>query len=276
VTKVLLEAILLPPGCVIALLAAGVLVAALGRPRWAMALHVTALLALWAMSTPALSHRLAKVLEARFPPTPVNGLPKAEAILVLGGGLDPALSPRFEAELNDAADRLLHAARLYRAGRAPLVVASGGFAPFARASEPEAVAMARILTEWGVPSHAILTETGSRDTVGNCTRSRRLLADRHVGPVLLVTSAHHMPRALATCRSAGIDATPATTDVRVLDGTPSLPWLPSAVSLHVTAGALHEFAGIAVYAARGWLDLEDVWGREPAPPTPPPAPAPSP
>ena len=65
-------------------------------------------------------------LEQKFLPVPVHKSPQADAIVVLGGSVAIPDSPRLEVELTGTSDRILHAARLYRAGKAPLVVATGG------------------------------------------------------------------------------------------------------------------------------------------------------
>src|SRR3982751_1539306 len=50
-----------------------------------------------------------------------------DAIVVLGGGIGPAEPPNIpDPHLNDAADRVWHAARLYRRGLAPRIIVSGG------------------------------------------------------------------------------------------------------------------------------------------------------
>ena len=73
--------------------------------------------------------------------------------------------------------------------------------------------------------------------------------------VVLVTSAVHMRRALATFRAQGIDAIPAI----ARDPHLSLPlWqklLPTYHGLEATSDLAHELLGIPYYAVRGWLHL---------------------
>ena len=50
-----------------------------------------------------------------------------EAIVVLGGGIGPAVPPlRPDPDLFDSSDRVWHAARLFHRGLAPRIVVSGG------------------------------------------------------------------------------------------------------------------------------------------------------
>jgi uncharacterized SAM-binding protein YcdF (DUF218 family) len=243
-----------PLGVTLALAALGLALLAVRRTRLAAVLVASAGLVLWSFATPAVSDRLAAALERHAPPTPLDTLPHADAILVLGGAMKPALPPREFPEVGDSADRVLHAARLFHAGKAPVVVASGGRLPWQTRGASEAASTSVLLESLGVPRAAIVLEDASADTHQNCVRSRELLARLEVRTVLLVTSAIHMRRALATCRSAGLDATPAPTDYWVDDQDLSaLDFTPSIEALLVSHLAVHEMLGIAGYRMRGWL-----------------------
>jgi len=70
-----------------------------------------------------------------------------------------------------------------------------------------------------------------------------------------MTSALHMPRALAVFRSAGIKAVPAPTDVQVGDRRHTVPdVLPDAGALAGSTAAIREYVGQLVYDGRGWID----------------------
>ncbi|MCZ7597710.1 MAG: hypothetical protein M5U09_08210 [Gammaproteobacteria bacterium] len=85
-----------------------------------------ALVLLLAASNPYLAERFRLKLEGSYPAVPADEAPAADAIVMLGGALYLPLPPMVEAELSDAADRVLAASRLYRAGKAPRVVVTGG------------------------------------------------------------------------------------------------------------------------------------------------------
>ena len=53
-------------------------------------------------------------------------LPNADAIVVLGGGITGESQYGLGGDFNQAADRLWRAADLYRGGKAPIIVLSGG------------------------------------------------------------------------------------------------------------------------------------------------------
>ncbi|MEA3412262.1 MAG: class I SAM-dependent methyltransferase [Pseudomonadota bacterium] len=67
---------------------------------------------LWVASTPVFSDYLRSTLEWRHLPLALEGYPRADAIVVLGGMVQGAEPPRVEREFSDAVDRLLHAAAL--------------------------------------------------------------------------------------------------------------------------------------------------------------------
>ncbi len=232
-----------------------------GEPRWRRALALAALL-LWLAGSDFVSEPLARSLERRV--LPEGELGSAGAIVVLGGGAGPALPPRTTVELGDEGDRLLYATRLWRAGKAPIVVVCGGRSNPSLTPEPEASAMAEMLVFLGVPAEAIVEERASRNTWENALEVRRLLEPRGVRRILLVTSAMHMPRAAGLFRHMAFEVLPAPTDFRSVDRRGSVfdggvvrglvgLVLPSADSLALTTHVLREYLGLAVYAALGRL-----------------------
>ena len=212
-----------------------------------------ALAILTTASLPVASDALVFSLEREYPPADPAAAPTAGAIAVLGGSLAPGIPPRHGPELVDASDRILHAARLYRAGKAPLVVPSGGRLPWSVASRSEAAEMADLLVEWGVPRAAILEEGKARTTAENAVEIVKLLRARGIKRVLLVTSSLHMRRALASFRAEGLDAIPSPCDALVAPAGARtvLDWIPSPGALEQTHVALWEYLGLAYYRATG-------------------------
>jgi uncharacterized SAM-binding protein YcdF (DUF218 family) len=210
---------------------------------------------LWLLATPWASRNLQSLLESQTAEIPAEALPKADAIVVLGGTLSPPASSGSYANLSAAADRLVHAARLYALGKAPIILISGGHGGAAGAMDAESVHAAALLVGWGIPASAILTETESTSTYENAVYSKLMLDQHRLKRVLLVTSAMHMPRALATFRSAGIEATPAATDFEASGpgATGLRAWMASPAALEVTTRALREYVGRLVYRRRGWI-----------------------
>ena len=213
----------------------------------------------WLLSTPAMSGGLQSLLERQAGEVRTESLPNADVIVVLGGTLSPPTERGGEVNLSAAADRLVHAARLYKLAKAPIVLIAGGNGGEDDSMRAESVHAAALLESWGVPQSAILTETESTNTYENATFTKLMLEQHHLDRVLLVTSAMHMPRALAAFRSVGIDATPAPTDFEASRREPTglARWTADPGSLAVTTRVLKEFVGWIVYRQRGWIDDDE-------------------
>ena len=127
--------------------------------------------------------------------------------------------------------------------------------PWLGSDIPEAGSIQTLLEEWGVPGASIIAEAASRNTYENAVFTRQVLAEHGLQRVLLVTSALHMPRALATFRSAGIDAVPAATDFTVTykDQRTVIDFLPDAEALSRTTYAIKEYVGYVYYRWKGWI-----------------------
>ena len=139
------------------------------------------------------------LLEQRYPYAPAAQMPAAQAIVVLGGNSANGRRNWFEPYDRDTAiQRTDTAAQLYAAGRAPLVVVSGAALD---GGQSEAAMMASALERSGVPAEAIVKENQSDTTRENAVYSAQLLRERGIERFLLVTSALHMPRSMASSRS---------------------------------------------------------------------------
>ena len=214
-----------------------------GRLRASMALAALALFWLWTWSTPVLSLWLRGTIEHQYPQQTIASAPQAQALVVLGGAISPPSGKSVEIDLLSAADRVWYAARLFHAGKAPLLLLSGGSEPAATYSE--ARAMAIFLQDLGVPPQAMVLEEMSRNTRQNAAFSATLLKSRGIDRILLVTSALHMPRALPLFAAQGLQAVPAPTDFEANRSPPPgiQAWLPDALALDGSGRAIKEMVG---------------------------------
>jgi uncharacterized SAM-binding protein YcdF (DUF218 family) len=251
----LLPVVLYPVGAVSLLALVGGLLALLGYRRSAATSAITAGLLLWACSTPVVSQWAASTLERQYPAQPLSATPDADVAIVLGGALRPSAPPRVEADFGEASDRVVHAARLYRAGKVKRILISGGNIPWISGGPPEAELIRDVLVEFGVPATAIAVAGQSRTTYENALEIQRLRAVAPFDTALLVTSALHMPRALATFQKLGVPVVASSTDVRVIDRSDRslFDWLPDSDSLDLTTQAIKEWIGYGAYAGRGFL-----------------------
>ncbi|MEB3310649.1 MAG: YdcF family protein [Snowella sp.] len=191
---------------------------------------------------------------------PPTEMPQAEAIVILGGGIYPNTYPRSMPEVAEAGDRVLYGAKLYQAGKAPLIIASGGRIEWLGGGTPEAQDMATLLEMMGVPKSAIIEEPDSLNTYENAVNVQKILQQQKINQVLLVTSAFHMPRSRRIFEKLGIQVIPAPTDFSVIDEknadfnlkTILIGLFPDTNFLNQTVIALKEYLGLFIYSLKGW------------------------
>jgi len=229
----------------------------LKKSRFASILLGISLVILLLSSNEIFSAWLVRSLEWRYLP---NGeIPQAEAIVVLGGGTRPRIAPRPWYEVNEAGDRILYGAILYKQGKAPLLVVTGGRAEWlGEGGNPESEDMAAIAEALGVPSSAIIQESQSLNTRDNAVNTREILNKRGINKILLVTSALHMPRSMEIFRKVGVESIAVPTDFLSVQNENSkglaaiLDLLPSVDALKNTTNAIKEYIGLLVYQLAGW------------------------
>lgn len=242
----LVTLLIAPLGTAMVMLLLGLVAGWRGQTRRATLALALALGWLWLWSMPVVTDCLLGWIESQSGARVLTALPQAEAIVVLGGGVRVAYPPeRPDPDLGDAADRVWYAARLYHAGKAPVILACGG--NIIPGSRPEAGAIRLILEDFGVPAGAILLEEASRNTSENARYASRLLKERGFRKVLLVTSALHMRRARARFEATGLQVIPAPTDFRSIVQPLTLDQvLPDSRALLDSANGLKELLGALV------------------------------
>lgn len=106
----------------------------------------------------------------------------------------------------------------------------------------------------GVGRDDIILESESRNTRENAVNSAAIWRSQGFDTGLLVTSAMHMPRALAAFRKVGMDLVPVPIDYLSAEDDDPFPllFLPNAASLRVSSLAIKEWLGLLVYHWRGW------------------------
>lgn len=149
-----------------------------------------------------------------------------DAIVVMGAAqYDGQPSPQLAARLD-------HAAELWPAGRAGLVVVTGGNRPGDRFTEAQA--SATYLEERGVPASAILLEDQGTSSYESLREVAALLGQRGLDEVLIVTDPYHALRSRLIAEEVGLDAHVSPTPTSVVHGGEQ------------TVRELQEAAGVAV------------------------------
>lgn len=241
------------PLCLLVLIVGLALLWWTGRQRlgkWVVTVGVGLLLI---VGQGAFSEMLIRPLETRIPTLRPESLHVGSGkaikwVVVLGAGQTTDPTVPLTSQISDVAlVRLVEGIRVYRALPGSLLVLSGG-AVFD--SRPEAVTMSRLAEQLGVDPDQIITETRSRDTVEEAVHLKPLIgADRFV----LVTSASHMPRAMAIFHKRGMRPIPAPTDYYAMDNLAFYPasLFPGAGGIPVAQSAMHEYMGLAWAWLRG-------------------------
>jgi uncharacterized SAM-binding protein YcdF (DUF218 family) len=133
-----------------------------------------------------------------------------DAIVVMGAAqYDGEPSPQLAARLD-------HVVELWPQGVAPLVVVTGGNRPGDRFTEAEA--SAAYLVERGVPAEAIVLEDQGTTSFESLQGVQRLLAERDLDDVLIVTDPYHALRSRLIAEELGLQAHVSPTPTSVVTG----------------------------------------------------------
>jgi uncharacterized SAM-binding protein YcdF (DUF218 family) len=185
-------------------------------------------------------------LEAGYSTQP-PGDHAVQAIVVLSSSVLPPEAPRETAiPGSDTYERCAYAAWLYQHWTAVPVLASGG----GRLKTPYSLAMREVMEHQGVPPDMIWTEETSRNTYENALYSARILRQKGIRKVALVTEAYHMSRAEQSFRKQGIEVVPAPCGFRKFHGTLD-EYIPDWQAVSWNEDTLHEAFGLLWYRIRG-------------------------
>lgn len=138
--------------------------------------------------------------------------PPLEALFVLGGGTQ--VDDRGKPFLSDGGDRVAEAARLWHSGRTKLLVASGGSRDLA-GGRNLGLETALIWRDLGIPAASIrVIEEPCFITRSEIQAYHRLKVKEGWQRVGLLSSAWHLPRALALAKREGLEVIPVPSDRR--------------------------------------------------------------
>src|SRR6516164_8460824 len=172
--------------------------------RLASWLIVTSLVLIVFAGYSSLGNILMLPLEQRFPPWDLSrGAP--DGIVVLGGSVIPEIAAARgdDSGLNESAERLTAAVELARKYPDARIIFTGGNSSLFENAPSEAAVAFHQLTALGVAPDRITAEEQARNTIENAVFSRLIAQPKPGERWLLVTSAFHMPRAIAVFRAAG-------------------------------------------------------------------------
>ena len=222
-------------------------------PPWAFRLGATAVGLLLLLGWEPLPNAALRYLEAQYPAAAQDQSWETQVgVIVLGGALEPAYAWTVpgQSALNDAAERMTEVAPLLQRSPHLQVLFTGGEGHLFGTGPSEAERARRFFQAQGVPSDKLLLESKSRTTFENAVLSRRVAGVDATQPWLLLTSAYHMPRSMATFQKAGWNVTAYPVDFRSGLAT---PWSQYSMDQGVKRWrlALHEMLGLLAYRLAG-------------------------
>ena len=214
-----------------------------GRLRAAKWFGGIAVAWLWLWMTPIMTWVVGVSLEREFL---VNGrvpvvetFPEADAIVLLGGSMGIETNMSSYAEMATSADRVWQAVRLYKAGKADKIIATGDYAKDTTLP---------LLKEFGVGEEAV-SFLDARTTEEEAKGLEKLGCKK----ILLVTSAWHMKRARLMFKkyAPDIEVVCAPADFEntfTVEKTPVFKMLlPDPNVFMLNSVAFHEWVGIVGY-----------------------------
>jgi uncharacterized SAM-binding protein YcdF (DUF218 family) len=211
-------------------------------------LGFVALMLLWLLSLPVVSDPMWRMLEQQTVRRSVENVQTAQAIVVLSGMARTIQSDQgLVNEWAEASDRFWAGLELYKAGKAPGLIFTGGKLPWEKATQTEGEWLSEQALSLGIPKSAITLTSGVQNTADEARTVANLLPG---AAVILVTSAFHMPRSRALFEAQGIAVQPYPVDFQVSErNTTLMDFLPSADALATSSAALREWLGRFYY----WL-----------------------
>ena len=239
--------LLVPSNLLIALALFGGVVFALGARRVGRRLFLFAAVALLIAGLTPLGPFLLTQLESRFPQADLGITPAG--IILLGGAVDTHISlARGVATTNDGGERIAATSALAMAYPTARIFLSGGAGPHEPGAQTESALARALLISLGVASQRIEMEERSLTTCENARESFNAIARSAGDRWLLVTSAYHMPRAVACFRAVGFEVSPYPVDFR----TAAMGFPRSlATGLRDFDLAIHEWVGLLSYRLTG-------------------------
>ena len=177
---------------------------------------------MWVLSSGVVASYVVKTWEATAETTETSVDLPFDYVVVLGGAT--SVSPTGRAQLSSSGERVAYAASLYMSGIAKHLVTTGDNLVVAgtisgrfKTEDDPSCQTKTIWQNMGVPAEAIFELPGQNTAseVAALREHTEYWKDKRCG---ILTSAFHMPRAIALARRAGVQALPVTADYRTSTG----------------------------------------------------------
>lgn len=221
------------------------------RTRIALGLVVGAVVAVAVLP---LGSWLLRPLDERFPPPRAEQVAAAPGVIVLGGAVSLAMTAvRPGIALSGRAERYTETARLAHEHPDKIIAFTGGSGSIFDQEVREGTFARELFTAFGIGPDRLVIESDSRNTAEHPAMLEPLLPPgARTQGWLLVTSAWHMPRAVAVFQAAGWRVVPYPVDYATV---PEGGWMPGLLNgLTGLYFGVHEWLGLLAYRVMGHTD----------------------
>jgi len=252
--KKIAAALLAPlPLCLIAILLGLLLLWFTQKKKTGNTLILVGITLLTLLSLTPVSNSLLASLENQYPghiqQSTINNH-HVKFIVVLGGGhiTDPAISITSQANTSTLV-RVTEGVRLLKIYPDSKLVLSGGSV---FSNSPEAETMHTIVKFMGITEKNLILEHQSKDTKDQAVNIKAIVKDNRF---ILITSASHMPRAMALFENQGLSPIPAPTNHSARKTNTPGPgyYFPNASALRSSERFIHEHLGMLWARLRGQI-----------------------
>lgn len=176
--------------------------------------------------------------------------------VLLGGGF-ARFNPSFPDRIifGDHINRLTESMELYHSGKIKKLIISGGDGSLSPKKEIESQNIKTFLAENNWPDSSLVVEPNSRNTYENARNVKQILVSLQIKePILLITSALHMPRAKGCFVKQGIVLIPYPADYLQRDSLSAGDYLfPDLSCFGEWQAIIKEWIGFLAYRIRGYV-----------------------
>lgn len=240
----IISSFILPPGLfILLLLILTIYLLNKSNSNWIKFISGLIFICLFFLSTAFGVRLLLHPLENYAEEISVNAL-EQHPIVVLGGGLNYHSTEKAEPSLHSL-QRLIKGYQLQRRLECPLIY-SGGIA-IGQTKISEAAAAENFLRSLGMEPGMYIIEAKAQTTAENAIYLKKMIAEKDINQVYLVTSAYHMLRAAAVFKAQNIDFLAVHSGFIYDHQLSWLDYLPNRGALTANLAALHEWIGLIWY-----------------------------
>ncbi|MEO0064678.1 MAG: hypothetical protein RI983_4 [Bacteroidota bacterium] len=208
----------------------------------------TAIACLYILSTPIFSSHFFQLVEGSEPRKTPKDMPNADVIVVLSGMINQVKSTAgVYPEWGDP-DRFFGGIELFKAGKAPKIIFTGGKMPWDTTKLTEGDILKQFAMEQEIPDSAICLTINVENTADEAKAVKSLVGSNK--KIFLVTSAYHMARSKRLFEKQGFLVLDYSVDFKVdiISERTLMSYLPDADSFRLLNTGYKELIGRLFYS----------------------------